>query len=76
LERNQNIIPVLWEGAPMPNRSDLPEAIRDLHGHNVVEYRHYYHRDSIRRLVQYLFEGLERVRDRKTEAGSSKESHS
>lgn len=50
LKRGVEVIPVLIDGAPMPNESELPEPLRDLTYWNAVEIRGQFQEDDVFRL--------------------------
>lgn len=57
LEREIRIIPVLVDGAVMPDRHDLPEGLQDLARHNAVRLNH----ETFRSDVAALLDTVERV---------------
>lgn len=54
LKHNKRIIPVLIDGAMMPESSALPEDIRDLKFHNAAEIRHSRFEDDMNSLLKDL----------------------
>ena len=54
LKHNKRIIPVLIDGAMMPESDMLPEDIRDLTFHNAAEIRHSRFEDDMKSLLRNL----------------------
>ena len=57
LEREIHVIPVLVDGAVMPNRYDLPEELRDIARRNAVRLDH----ETFRSDVAILLDAVERI---------------
>ena len=58
LERNKRIIPVLIDGAKMPEAEQLPEDLKPLTAHNALVLTNQHWDEDVARLTDHIKEGL------------------
>jgi hypothetical protein len=54
LKGNIRVIPVLVEGATLPNKRDLPDDLKDLVKHDYIQLNHIIWREDVKRLIKVL----------------------
>jgi len=66
------VIPVLVDGAPMPQASDLPESLKKLPRRQAIEISHNRFNSDAERLTEALAELEEELRRREKPAGHAR----